>query len=97
MYNAYINNIFNNTIAVLISVTDNLELKQYEKDMLYQYRNKIINHLCLYVYLEDCNPVRLFFATKRSNLYAYSGLYDYSGHKSRDSSVDVASSLCPVL
>ena len=45
MYNAYINNIFNNTIAVLISVTDNLELKQYEKAMLYKYRNKIINHL----------------------------------------------------
>ena len=45
MYNAYINNVFNNTIAVLISVTDNLELKQYEKDMLYQYRNKIFNHL----------------------------------------------------
>lgn len=45
MYNAYINNIFNNTIALLISVTDNLELKQYEKAMLYKYRNKIINHL----------------------------------------------------
>lgn len=45
MYDAYINNIFSNTTAVLISVTDSIELKEYEKTLLYEYRNKIVNFL----------------------------------------------------
>ena len=36
----------------------------------------------LYVYLGDCNPVRLFRSEKWSSLYDYSGLYDYSEDKS---------------
>jgi len=45
MYDAYINNIFNETIAVLISVTSLDYLRQYEKIMLYIYRSKIYNNL----------------------------------------------------
>ncbi len=45
MYDAYINNVFNNTTAVLISVTDSIELKEYEKSLLYEYRKKIVNFL----------------------------------------------------
>ena len=45
MYDAYINNVFNNITAVLISVTDSIELKEYEKSLLYEYRKKIVNFL----------------------------------------------------
>ena len=35
MYDAYVNNIFNNTVAVLISVTEDERLKKYEEFVLY--------------------------------------------------------------
>jgi len=43
MYDAYINNVSNNITAGLISVTDSIELKEYEKSILYRYRKKIVN------------------------------------------------------
>lgn len=47
MYNAYINNIFNESIAVLISVTSIDYLREYEKIMLFNYRSKIYNNLLI--------------------------------------------------
>ena len=45
MFNTYINNIFNNTVAVLISVTNDDDLCKFEMYMLKQYRNKIYEQL----------------------------------------------------
>ena len=45
MYDAYINNIFNNTVAVLISVTEDEKLKKYEEFVLFNYRSDIIQLL----------------------------------------------------
>lgn len=45
MFNTYINNIFNNSVAVLISVTNDDDLRNFEIYMLKEYRNKIYNQL----------------------------------------------------
>lgn len=45
MFNTYINNIFNNTVAVLISVTNDEDLCKFEMYMLKQYRIKIYEQL----------------------------------------------------
>ena len=45
MYDAYTKNIFNNIIAVLISVTEDERLKKYEEFVLYNYRSEIVKLL----------------------------------------------------
>ena len=47
MYNAYINNIFCNTVAVLISVTSDQHLREYELLLMQNYRNQIYNYLLI--------------------------------------------------
>lgn len=67
MYDAYINNLSSNSIAVLISITENKTLQNYEKEKLSYYRNKINKYI-----LEN---VDLFLKNKNDNLFFGEKIY----------------------
>ena len=45
MFDTYINNIFSNCIAILISVTSDNQLREYEQLLIQNYRDRIFSHL----------------------------------------------------